>query len=502
MAMARRAQLQDQAVFQQQLEKNRQREVDLQSMEMEKKMAQYIEENIRREEKVKQKRFMRQQEIMNKEMEMNDAILKAERDRLLKQQQIDQEENLARELERVKFEQLRDEKMRQQIRETSLELRELEAKLRAAYTNKERAAQIAERESMKYDEMKRESEIARHMKEQNERAEEAEHQREMERYKEMARYQQELERQLEEQEAQKQQAYEEFLKEKLMIDEIVRKIYEEDQRELERQLQKRQVTQQYIEEFKRAREEWKLQEKKKMEEENQRILHFARQMQEREEYLKTQKKEKDSAMSKVQDALAQEIARKEAERAEMEKIRLELVLEETEERERQREMAEMERQIRQKIDLQSTHAQQLHYKALRQEAEKAEEEEFRKQMLAKFAEDDRLEQMNAQRRRMKQLEHQRAVEKLLEDRRVQFAREREAEVEARLEEAKLEQFRKRVIEEERQKLLKEHAIKLLGYLPRGVIRDEKDLDILGPQFKDAYSQRQIDPFDDLAWNSK
>ena len=44
------------------------------------------------------------------------------------------------------------------------------------------------------------------------------------------RYQQELERQLEEQEQKKQEAYEEFLKEKLMIDEIVRKIYEEDQR--------------------------------------------------------------------------------------------------------------------------------------------------------------------------------------------------------------------------------------------------------------------------------
>jgi len=44
------------------------------------------------------------------------------------------------------------------------------------------------------------------------------------------RYQQQLERQLEEQELNKQKAYEEFLKEKLMIDEIVRKIYEEDLR--------------------------------------------------------------------------------------------------------------------------------------------------------------------------------------------------------------------------------------------------------------------------------
>lgn len=46
------------------------------------------------------------------------------------------------------------------------------------------------------------------------------------------------------------------------------------------------------------------------------------------------------------------------------------------------------------------------------------------QMLEKFAEDDRIEQMNAQKRRMKQLEHKRAVEKLIEERRIQFQRER------------------------------------------------------------------------------
>lgn len=43
--------------------------------------------------------------------------------------------------------------MRQHIRETSLELRELEAKLKAAYTNKERHAQLAEKEALKYDKM-------------------------------------------------------------------------------------------------------------------------------------------------------------------------------------------------------------------------------------------------------------------------------------------------------------------------------------------------------------
>ena len=47
------------------------------------------------------------------------------------------------------------------------------------------------------------------------------------------------------------------------------------------------------------------------------------------------------------------------------------------------------------------------------EEEKREEEEFRRVMLDKFAEDDRLDQMNAQKRRMKQLEHRKEIERLL-----------------------------------------------------------------------------------------
>jgi hypothetical protein len=53
-----------------------------------------------------------------------------------------------------------------------------------------------------------------------------------------------------------------------------------------------------------------------------------------------------------------------------------------------------------------------------------EEEQHRQQMLAKFAEDDRIEQMNAQKRRMKQQEHKRAVEELLMKRREHYAQDR------------------------------------------------------------------------------
>lgn len=90
---------------------------------------------------------------------------------------------MAKELSRIKYETEREEKMRQHIRENrysitsqscyihgnytklgfsvfispitipSLELRELEAKLKSAYVNKERAAQIAEQEAMKFERM-------------------------------------------------------------------------------------------------------------------------------------------------------------------------------------------------------------------------------------------------------------------------------------------------------------------------------------------------------------
>ena len=68
------------------------------------------------------------------------------------------------------------------------------------------------------------------MQEEYKRAQEVERVKENQRWEESVRYQEQLEKQLAEKERRKQEAYEEFLKEKLMIDEIVRKIYEEDQR--------------------------------------------------------------------------------------------------------------------------------------------------------------------------------------------------------------------------------------------------------------------------------
>ena len=80
-------------------------------------------------------------------------------------------------------------------------------------------------------------------------------QREEEQYRRVVKYQKELEQQLAEQERKKQDLYKEFLKEKLMIDEICQRIYDEDQKEIETRLERQKATRKYIDEFKAKREE-------------------------------------------------------------------------------------------------------------------------------------------------------------------------------------------------------------------------------------------------------
>nr|XP_009679912.1 PREDICTED: meiosis-specific nuclear structural protein 1 [Struthio camelus australis] len=420
--------------------------------------------------------------------------VEAEESKKQRELQLEQEERLAAELARLNHAKLKDEKMRQQVRENSLELRELEKKLKSAYMNKERAAQIAEKEAIEYEKMKREAEIAQKMKEEYERVIKEESSAELRRNKEKIMYQQELEKQLEEQERKKQDAYKEFLKEKLMIDEIVRKIYEEDQMEKQLKLEKMRATQTYIEEFKKEQAIWRRRKREEMEEENRKIMEFANMQRQREEDRRAKVRDNEEKKLRLQSMIAQSLEREQQKREELEQVRQELYQEEQAETDRKKEMAEIEKRIRQRLDLRQTYEEQFALKKIVQQAMQEEEEAFRQEMLAKFAEDDRIEQMNAQKRRMKQLEHRRAVEKLIEDRHKQFLADKERELEERqLEERRQENIRV-IVEEERQKLLKEHASKLLGYLPRGILKDEDDINMLGEEFRLAYQKRRGNTF--------
>ncbi|KAK1802207.1 hypothetical protein P4O66_021873 [Electrophorus voltai] len=457
-----------------------------------------IQANLISEERFERKRYLRKMHDEEFERQTEEAYLKAEQDRIFKEKQMAQEERMAKELARISFEKLKDEKMRQYIKENSVELRELEAKLKSAYLNRERAAQVAEKQAMKYEAMKVEAELTRKMRGEQERAAVEKEQQQQRRYEEVMRYQQDLEQQLVEKERERQEAYEEFLKEKLLVDEIVRKIYEEDQMERQLRLEKVKATKRYIEEFKKQQAEWRRMEREKMEEENRRILEFTKYQQRKEEDRMASAREREKAKEGLQKMLTEKMELERQQREEMERVREELYLEEQAETARQKEIEEMERRIRQRLDMQRTCQEQLAFRQFQRRAQEEEEETFRQSMLAKFAEDDRVEQMNAQRRRLKQQEHRHAVEKLIEERRRQYLADKEREAEERAMEQEREALRREIIEEERRRLLKLHATKLLGYLPKGIFRED-DLEHFDEDFKSNFKKHQADIFSEEGW---
>jgi hypothetical protein len=91
------------------------------------------------------------------------------------------------------------------------------------------------------------------------------------------------------------------------------------------------------------------------------------------------------------------------------------------------EAAEAERKRQVREELQAAKDFQLRLKAERAAEEKRLEDEFKEKLMAKFAEDERLEQMNAQKRRMRELEHKREIERLWQERLAVYNAQREIE---------------------------------------------------------------------------
>ena len=85
------------------------------------------------------------------------------------------------------------------------------------------------------------------------------------------------------------------------------------------------------------------------------------------------------------------------------------------------------------------------------------EEEFKIKMAEKFAEDERLEQMNQQKRRMRELQHKKEIERLWQEKLAVYRVQREQEWEEKRVKEEEESIAKNVIAQQKEALLKQHA---------------------------------------------
>jgi len=438
-----------------------------------------------------EKKFKKELELAEREKRLEyELIGKHQRQMKLKKKQEEEERAEAAKL-KIEDEQTRTEKMREKLRKDSMEIRELEAKINAAYMNKERASQVEQNEAARKAAMDEAEENRRFVDDQTAFAVRAKQEEKIARIEAARRLQADLENQLCEKEKNAQLAYEQFLKEKEQIDEIVERIRQEDENLRQDNRNKIENHRKFIncksiddEQRNKELQEWHADQDRKNRE-------FEEEMQRRAQQIKTERQAKSDRLDRVQQHLRQELTMHQKEKDDYEKLIQDLALSEKEEAEQQKEKNQAMRAINTRMSMQKDQMEQRNHQQKRREAEQAEEDSLRQQMLAKFAEDDRIELMNAQKRRMKQLEHKKEAEALLAHRRQRIKDEQERRAAERAKDQRDAELMAQLIEEERSKLIAEHADNLLGFLPKGVIRNYDDLEALGEDYKEAYKPKDL-----------
>lgn len=111
----------------------------------------------------------------------------------------------------------------------------------------------------------------------------------------------------------------------------------------------------------------------------------------------------------------------------------------------------------------------------------------------KFAEDDRLEQLGYQKRRQREREHRKQVEQMIAERRCLRAQEKEKDQHVLDCFQKETERRQALIDAERLRLLKSHGPEIIGFIPRGVIKSQTELEALGEPFLSYYRNQPLEP---------
>jgi len=387
---------------------------------------------------------------------------------------VEAEERMADELSKRKAAKTRDEMNRRRVCDESEELRILKERLHAAKVTKERSQQLIEKQVRLNKERLHDHKIAEYM--ENERLEQMEmvHKLEIEKAAQRERVKSVNQQQMAQKEALREEAMEEYLKEKDQVEHLVEKIQREDAQEQAARQKKSRETQEQMLDFlemqKRTQEQMEEEERR----ENERIENFAREKAHQEEELQHRKLQEMRERERAVLAMISQQESHDRHQKELDQLRNDLRMEELEDEVRRREQEQARKKVENREGLKQAYAQQMNLRDLKRAEEKEEEDKFREQVLAKFADDDRIEQLNDQKRRIKVQEHIREANRLIDIRREKYEAAREAEIASAEVQRREDAERLRIIEEERQRLLKEAACPLRDFLPKGTMECKND----------------------------
>eukprot|EP00392_Amoebophrya_sp_AT5.2_P002116 g2121.t1 len=378
------------------------------------------------------------------------------------------ETDLATELERRKAQAVREEQDRIRMYDGSEELRLIKTKLHQAQVNKERHLQIVDQLLKKEQDKKDEEDIAQAMEYDRRQAIETEISTKIHKSQQRGKVTAINQQQIILREEAKQLSKVQAEKERKQVEAIVEQIAKEDALEADTRKRKQAETQVMLRQFMVEQQERQAKMEQDELDEMAAIEAFARKKRAMEEEADRKKKEIEEAKRAAYEVIAATAEARNKEAEEFEYLKNELYAEELEAQQRRKEELGMRKKLEDRAEMLKAYEDQLALKESRRLREEAEEAVFREKLLAKFAEDDRIEQLNAQKKRMK-------------ERRAQYQAERDAELTELAEQRKVQEGRYVEIEAEKKRLLREHCVQYRDYLPKGMFMNREDYDYVMAQ---------------------
>ena len=294
-----------------------------------------------------------------------------------------------------------------------------------------------------------------------------EKEKEEKRKAEMLKTKYSIQQQILDREKTRQESKKEYEKDKQDVENMINNIIKEDLLAKEEFNRKRHIARKYMEEA-YARKE--LEKQKNKEEEmllKEKERQYQEDMQKREDDRNNQRAQKQFEKDKIFNKLCEKEAQRKAEEDYWENIRNELYLEQENKKLKMAEQAEKDKKQRQKEEMIESALKQKKIKDDNKKKEMEMEEEFKKRYIEKIKEEEENEKLNAQKRKQKELELKMDVEKQWQFKLKQYQLQKEEELK-NLEQLKIkEQAKKYLIEQEKQRLLKENEDILKSYYPLG-----------------------------------
>ena len=426
-----------------------------------------------------------QQQACRTEQQYEEKIRREEFEKRLKEKTIMQNQAIATELDREIAEEERKRREMQRICEESPELRELERALKIAYLNRERAVQFEEKVLLAQREHERMQAIDEQMEYDRLRAIKQESDKQGGRKAMFEDQRAVLLKQIADRNEQLAEARRQTDRDRQMVDEIVRKIYQEDEADMKRKREMQSATAKMMRDFEAQRRREVEAAKAAAKAEEDAILAYNKSVADRGAGIEAKKQAKKDEEDRILAKIVEETERKRKEEEEFSNLR-DMLWEEELEAARAKDAAgrKEKRELMKREMMEANDAMLIKKKEIRlKEAE--EEARILTLMRNKFAADEAKEKAEEEFKRMQKMQYMNQVEKQRQGKKQLYDAERAAELSFAEEAERREQYRKQVIQEARRRLLEEHAAKLQGFLPGNVFENSEEFE----NFKRAASSQ-------------